>query len=238
MPLYIYARNYVASDGTSVLRVSSGDIPRSQYGRLTPAEYAALSGAYVLTPVTSEIQLVTLTGAPSGGTFALSFNNQLTTSLPYNATAQQVQNALVALSSVGPFGMDVSGNAGGPYTCQFDGAIGAAPQGLIVAQSSIVGGGISVTRLQAGVVPSAKASTIKAPSTQYVTLTGNPADDAFAIGAGTGAPITGGGSVGPQGPTGAQGPPGAPGIAAVQPTAPDTSTWVANMLWYDTSTES
>jgi predicted CXXCH cytochrome family protein len=46
-------------------------------------------------------QTVTLNGAPTGGTFTLTFKGQTTSALAYNATAAQVQAALVALSTVG-----------------------------------------------------------------------------------------------------------------------------------------
>src|SRR5262249_41925037 len=52
-----------------------------------------------------EVQTVTLTGNPTGGTFTLTFSGQTTAAIAYNASAATVQSALQALSSIG------SGNA-------------------------------------------------------------------------------------------------------------------------------
>lgn len=64
----------------------------------------ALNGLTALAPqgFIPDVQKVTLTGAPTGGTFTLAFGGQITSSLPYNATGAQVQTALLALSSLGP----------------------------------------------------------------------------------------------------------------------------------------
>lgn len=89
----------------STARVSTGTPPAVFGGDL----YVALQGLTIdsvekwqrLTTVsntTTETQVVTETGSPTGGTFTLSFNDGITTTvtsaLAYNATAQQVQDAL------------------------------------------------------------------------------------------------------------------------------------------------
>lgn len=59
----------------------------------------------------SAVRTFAVVGAPTGGTFTLTVNGQTTASLAYNATAAEIQTALVALSTVG------AGNAtatGGP----------------------------------------------------------------------------------------------------------------------------
>ena len=59
----------------------------------------------------NDVQTLSLSGNPTGGTFTLSFGGQTTAAIPFNATAAQVQAALQALSSIG------AGNvacAGGP----------------------------------------------------------------------------------------------------------------------------
>jgi len=61
-----------------------------------------------------EVQTVTITGAPTGGTFTLTFGAQTTSAIAYNATAAQVQTALQALSSVGASNALVTGSAGRP----------------------------------------------------------------------------------------------------------------------------
>jgi hypothetical protein len=75
---------------------------------------AALGLKYVKTPGgTSHVTVLTLTGAPTGGTFTLTYSAQTTASLPYNATAGQIQAALEALSNIGEGEVDVTG---GPIT--------------------------------------------------------------------------------------------------------------------------
>ncbi len=51
-------------------------------------------------------QKVSLTGAPTGGTFTLTFEGDTTAPIPFDATAAQVQAALEALPNIG------TGNAG------------------------------------------------------------------------------------------------------------------------------
>lgn len=59
---------------------------------------------------------VTITGAPTGGTFTLSYLGQTTAAIAYNATAAAVKAALVALDDgYGASDFVVSGTAGGPY---------------------------------------------------------------------------------------------------------------------------
>lgn len=57
----------------------------------------------------NERETLTITGAPTGGTFTITYAAQTTTPLPYNATPGQIQNALVALSNIGPNEVFVSG---------------------------------------------------------------------------------------------------------------------------------
>ena len=73
-------------------------------------------------------QVVTLTGAPAGGNFTLTYNGKTTAPIPYNATAAQVDAALEALSTIGagnvtvvtdPNAQHVTGSAGGPWTITF-----------------------------------------------------------------------------------------------------------------------
>src|SRR5579864_9159015 len=48
-----------------------------------------------------DVQTVSITGSPTGGTFTLSFGGHTTTGIAYNAAASAVQSALVALASIG-----------------------------------------------------------------------------------------------------------------------------------------
>ncbi|WP_399554147.1 hypothetical protein OG582_40835 (plasmid) [Streptomyces anulatus] len=71
--------------------------------------------------VTNEVQTLTVTGAPTGGTFTITWSGQTTAALAYNATAAQVQTALEALSNIAPGDVAVTGAAGGPWTLTWGG---------------------------------------------------------------------------------------------------------------------
>ena len=49
---------------------------------------------------TNEEQQVVVDGHPTGGTFTLKFGDEVTSALPYNCTAKQMQDALVALKGI------------------------------------------------------------------------------------------------------------------------------------------
>lgn len=87
-------------------------------------------------------QVVTL-GAPSAGTFTLTYNGQTTSAIQYNAAASAVQTALQALTGVGS-SATVQGSSGGPYTVVFAGSL--LNDGLLLTGSGtgLTGGSFSV----------------------------------------------------------------------------------------------
>jgi hypothetical protein len=87
----------------------------------------------------AEVQTVTVTGAPTGGTFTLTYEGGTTGGIAYNATAAAVQAALEALSGVDPGDITVTGNDGGPYTLTFGGGGGNVAQ-LTASGASLTGG--------------------------------------------------------------------------------------------------
>lgn len=90
---------------------------------------------------TNEVQTVTITGTPTGGTFTLSFRGATTAGLAYNAAAATVQTALQGLSTIGSSNATVAGSAGGPYTVTFAAALAATAVDEIVASGSGLTGG-------------------------------------------------------------------------------------------------
>lgn len=66
------------------------------------------------------VQIVTLTGAPSGGLWNLLYGNAPTANLGPAATNVQVQTALRALAAIPDTAVSVAGANGGPYTVTFD----------------------------------------------------------------------------------------------------------------------
>lgn len=96
----------------------------------------------------SAVQLVTIGGSPTGGTFTLSFYGTTTVPLAYNATAAQIQTALEALSVIQAGNVAVSGT--GPFTVTFQNDLATTPVPIITADASLLTGGtpsvtISVT---------------------------------------------------------------------------------------------
>lgn len=89
----------------------------------------------------NEVQTVTETGAPTGGTFRLAFRGYVTTAIAQAAIGAAVQTALEALPSVGTGNVTVAGAAGGPYTVTFQGSRAAENQPLLeLAVNSLTGG--------------------------------------------------------------------------------------------------
>ncbi|MEV8101076.1 hypothetical protein [Streptomyces sp. NPDC088135] len=121
-----------------------------------PLGKVTTSGLYApYAGTTSEVQTVTVTGTPTGGTYTLTFSGQTTAGIPYNATAAQVKTALEALSNINPGDVAV---AGGPHpgtavTVAFSGQYA----GDNVAQMTASG-----TNLTGGTTPAVTVATTTA----------------------------------------------------------------------------
>lgn len=85
--------------GSTGMVVDSGGTKRS-------AQNVWTANANVLR---NEVQRVSLTGLATGGTFVLHYSGQYTGAIPFNATAAQVQAALVALPLIGAADVNVEG---------------------------------------------------------------------------------------------------------------------------------
>lgn len=115
--------------------------------QMTASVYSAGTSAIhditpALTAITTRVdeqQTVTLTGAPTGGTFTLTFIAQTTSAIAYNASAGTVEAALVALSHIAPGDVTVTGNAGGPWLVTFSGAYAGTNVAQMTATSSLTG---------------------------------------------------------------------------------------------------
>jgi hypothetical protein len=122
--------NRILKAGTFVTEITSGP----EIGKYGP---------YV--PAVDEVQTLTITGAPTGGSFTLTYAGQTTNPIPWNATAEQVRAALVALSNIGEFAGDNVYVTGGPLPAtavviRFTGALGGKDVALITDTSSLTGG--------------------------------------------------------------------------------------------------
>ena len=93
---------------------------------------------------TSEEQTVTIAGAPTGGTFTLSFEEHTTAAIPFDAPAEgpgSVRNALGALPNEPDVG--VIGPPGGPYTIYFGGNVKNPLAGKDVPQMTADASGLT-----------------------------------------------------------------------------------------------
>ncbi len=87
--------------------------------------------------------LITITGEPTGGTFTLSYLDDTTAAIAFNATANAVQAALEALDDVGQGGVSVTGTTtinnavSGPFNVVFEDGDGSA---LTVNAAGLTGG--------------------------------------------------------------------------------------------------
>lgn len=144
----IFAPKCIITEGFSV---------QMEYNKYVVPEisFTALADFYYQLDGTSEIQTVTISGTPTGGTFTLSFRGQTTSALAYNAAAATVQTALRALSTIGSAGVTVSGSAGGPYTVTFADDLAETAIELMTASGSGLTGGsspaVAVTEATPGV---------------------------------------------------------------------------------------
>lgn len=95
---------------------------------------------YYLDHGTDEVQTLTITGTPTGGTFSLTYNGvTVASAIAYNATGATLQTALEAFFGVG--NITATGAAGGPYTVTFKLAYGAMDAALLVLSDNSLTGG-------------------------------------------------------------------------------------------------
>src|SRR5262249_46171220 len=102
----------------------------------------APDNAGVLTTLTDEVQAVTITGSPTGGTFSPAVPAQTTPAIAYNAAAGSVQAALEALSSIGSGNVKVTGGPGPNkrWHVRFTGTLPGQNVPQMTATSSLTGG--------------------------------------------------------------------------------------------------
>lgn len=103
---------------------------------------------------TSEQQTVTINGAPTGGTFRLSYLGLFTSGLnPTTLTAAQLVTALTGLASIGASNVTATGSTGGPFTVTFAAALANQNVPLLGVDYSALTGGTSPTVVVATTVP-------------------------------------------------------------------------------------
>ncbi|WP_164103410.1 dockerin type I domain-containing protein [Candidatus Laterigemmans baculatus] len=116
---------------------------------------------------TNEEQTIALPALTDGGTFTLSFNGSGPSEpLPFDATSSEVLQALADLSTVPAGSIDVTGPAGGPWTVEFQGSLGATDQPAIVANGAALTSSIaaSVAQTQTAVGATNEIQRISVPA--------------------------------------------------------------------------
>lgn len=142
------------SDGTNAMRSWDGSI------------LAALPSTDI-----NDVQTITITGTPTGGSFTLTClgggTTGYTTTIQYNDTATTVQTALQGLTSVGAGNVTCTGGPlpGTPIVCTFVGALAARPITLMTHTDAFTGGttpaaSIAHTTTGQAIVPSGNLLTI------------------------------------------------------------------------------
>jgi hypothetical protein len=108
--------------------------PNGAYGEQQAIECPAPS---------NEVQTLTITGSPTGGTFTLTYSGQTTAAIAYNASAAVVEDALEALSNIASGDVVTGGGAlpGTPVTITFTGNLAGQNVGALTANGSGLTGG-------------------------------------------------------------------------------------------------
>lgn len=115
---------------------------------VTTASRTATFGTFIdVAPGTNEVQTITITGTPTGGTFTLTFDGQTTAGIAFNAAASAVQSALEALSNIAIGDVVCAGGPfpGTPVTVTFQGSDAGTDIPQMTANSAGLTGGTTPT---------------------------------------------------------------------------------------------
>ncbi len=159
MAVYTGAKARVDICGTPLTltneATSTSDLTTYQ---ITAVAKRIVNKLYAITVETAwdDIQTVSLTGSPTGGTFTLTFGANTTAGIPWNATAAQVQAALELLASIGTGNVLVTGGPGPSvaWVCEFRGTLGLAPQAVMTGSGALLtpSGGVNIAHTLTGQV--------------------------------------------------------------------------------------
>jgi hypothetical protein len=129
---------YTSTSGVSNFQTAGAPTASTFVAHALEGETIAVMGSvgFETEPI-DDVQGVTLEGAPTGGTFTLSFDGQTTAPIAFNAGIGDVTAALEALPGIGRGNVIVSGNERGPYrTIAFSGAKAGVAEPLLIADGS------------------------------------------------------------------------------------------------------
>lgn len=133
---------------------------RTESVKLSPGTYAkgTCVGQVSTLTAAADVQTITFTGTPTGGTFRLSFNGEATSAIAYSVTDATLQAnilaALIALTGIGTGNVTVSsGTSGTVVTVTFAGSLVNRWQPLLVLYSNSLTGGTAPTFTVAHTTP-------------------------------------------------------------------------------------
>lgn len=106
----------------------------------TDAEVTLIAG-------TDEVQDITFSAIPTGGSFKLDYDGQITVAILFSEGASEVQTALRNLSNTSATGITVSGSFAAGFTVTFGGDDGKQDQIILVEDSNTLtnGGAVTIT---------------------------------------------------------------------------------------------
>lgn len=139
---YVFTVEFTGIDGSA----NQSQMTASTYtGATSAVHYRTVTVTQPGITSVNEVQVVTLNGTPTGGTFTLTYSGQTTGTIAYNASAATVDAALEALSNIGVADVAVTGAAGGPWTVTFETALAATNVAEMTGDGALLTGAATVT---------------------------------------------------------------------------------------------
>jgi hypothetical protein len=131
-----------------------------------------------------EVQTLTISGSPTGGTYKLTWEGDETVALNYNANAAAIRAALEGLPGIDPGDVVVTGS--GPYVITFGGGLADEDVGAVTVTSKALTGGSTpdaavaqTTPGSGGVLPVGVITEVDASRTPEVARINSNAWQAF-----------------------------------------------------------
>lgn len=114
---------------------------------------------------TNEVQTITVTGAPTGGNFTITYDGQTTAAIAHNANAAAVQSALEALSNIAVGDVVVTGGPGPgtPWVVEFRGNLAQTNVPSMTTTDSFTGGSLPASAVAVTTAGSAPTAIELAP---------------------------------------------------------------------------
>jgi hypothetical protein len=138
-----------------------------------PAVAHTTTGAAV-----ADVQTLSISGSPTGGTFTLTFGGQTTAAIAFNAATAQVQTALTALSNIGAGNVTCSGGPlpGASVTITFAGALAPGTQSVMTVGNNSLTGGTTPSPAVAHTTTGQSIADV-----QTLSISGTPTGGGFAL---------------------------------------------------------